>query len=180
MLETVILVDENDLPIGSQEKMAAHLLPERHRAFSILIFNQRGETLIQRRALGKYHSPGLWANSCCGHPRPGEQVADAASRRLREELGFCCSLSPLRTVCYTLKLEKNLWELEYTHLFKGVYEGEIDFNPQEVCQVQWMSPFHLRHDVFAHPEKYARWFRLYILKYFDSIFNREDKQALKA
>lgn len=180
MVETVILVDENDRPMGIQEKLAAHLVPQRHRAFSILIFNHKGETLIQRRAMDKYHSPGLWANSCCGHPRPGEDIRDAACRRLKEELGFCCLLTPLRTVCYTLKLEKNLWELEYTHLFKGIYDGEIDFNPQEVCEVQWISPSQLYEDVLAYPKKYARWFRLYILKYFDSIFNRTHTQAIKA
>lgn len=170
MLETVIVVDNNDRPLGTQEKLAAHVIPERHRAFSILIFNHKKETLIQRRAFGKYHSPGLWANSCCGHPRPGEDVKDAANRRLQEELGFSCPLSPLRTVCYTLKLEKNLWELEYTHLFTGIYSNEIDFNLDEIYETQWISPSQLREDVLAHPQQYARWFRLYILKYFDSIF----------
>lgn len=170
MLETVILVDENDRPLGTQEKLAAHLIPQRHRAFSILIFNDKGETLIQRRAMNKYHSPGLWANSCCGHPRPGEEVKDAANRRLQEELGFCSSLTSFTSICYTLKLERDLWELEYTHLFKGIYEGIIDFNPQEICEVQWISPTQLRYDVSVSPQKYARWFRLYILKYFDFIF----------
>jgi isopentenyl-diphosphate delta-isomerase len=174
MHETVILVDENDQPIGSQEKLAAHLIPQRHRAFSILIFNHRGETLIQRRSMEKYHSPGLWANSCCGHPRPGEDIRDAANRRLREELGFSCPLSPLRTVCYTLKLEKSLWELEYTHIFKGSFEDEINFNREEVSEIQWISPIHLREDVLAHPQQYARWFRLYILKYFESVFATKD------
>src|SRR5690242_5797865 len=122
MQETLILVDENDVPCGSQEKLAAHLIPQRHRAFSVFIFNDHGETLIQRRALGKYHSPGLWANSCCGHPRPGEDVKEAARRRLNEELGFTCDLTPLTKVCYTLKLEKDLWELEFTHVFKGHYQ----------------------------------------------------------
>lgn len=178
MLETVILVDENDRPIGIQEKLAAHLIPKRHRAFSILIFNHKGETLIQRRATDKYHSPGLWANSCCGHPRPGEDVKDAASRRLREELGFSAPLTFLRTVCYTLKLEKNLWELEYTHIFKGIYEGAINFNSQEIDEILWISPSELRNHVFAHPQKYARWFRLYILKYFDFIFDRADAQVI--
>lgn len=177
MLETVILVDENDHPIGSQEKLTAHLIPQRHRAFSILVFNHQGDTLIQKRALGKYHSPGLWANSCCGHPRPEENIRDAANRRLKEELGFSCPLSPLRTVNYTLKLEKNLWELEYTHLFRGIYDGEIDFNEHEVCEIQWIAPSDLRNDVFTHPQKYARWFRLYILKYFDSIFGRDNTKA---
>ncbi|MBA3813815.1 MAG: isopentenyl-diphosphate Delta-isomerase [Alphaproteobacteria bacterium] len=173
MLETVILVDERDCPLGSQKKLAAHLIPQRHRAFSILVFNHAGETLIQRRAMEKYHSPGLWANSCCGHPRPGEDIKDAASRRLREELGFFCPLSPVTTVCYTLKLEKNLWELEYTHVFKGTFEEEISFNVDEVSEVQWISPTVLREDVLVHPERYARWFRLYVLKYFESVFGEK-------
>jgi isopentenyl-diphosphate Delta-isomerase len=172
MLETVILVDEKDHPLGTQEKLAAHTIPQRHRAFSVFIFNTQGETLIQRRTLGKYHSPGLWANSCCGHPRPGEEVGRAASRRLQEELGFACPLTPLTTVCYTLKLEKDLWELEYTHVFKGAYEGAIVPNPEEVCEIKWMSSKALRRDVLAHPTHYARWFRLYVLKHFWDIFGR--------
>lgn len=106
MTETVILVDEQDRPIGTQEKLAAHLIPQRHRAFSIFVFNDKGETLIQRRAMEKYHSPGLWANTCCGHPRAGEDIIAAANRRLFEELGFSCSLTLITHVCYTLKLEK--------------------------------------------------------------------------
>ncbi len=170
MSETVILVDAADRPIGTQEKLAAHLIPQRHRAFSILIFNEKGETLIQRRALEKYHSPGLWANSCCGHPRPGEEVEEAAKRRLGEELGFTCDLAPLTEVCYTLKLEKDLWELEYTHVFKGTYEEKIVPNPEEVCEITWIHPQALREDVIRHPHNYARWFRLYVLKHFVKLF----------
>lgn len=177
MRETVILVDENDQPLGFQEKLVAHLIPQRHRAFSILVFNARGETLIQRRSFEKYHSPGLWANSCCGHPRPGEDTIDAANRRLDEELGFSASLIPITTVCYTLKLEKNLWELEYTHVFYGTYEGKVDFNPQEICEIEWIFPTDLRKDVMAHPHKYARWFRLYVLKHFELLF---ETKALSA
>ncbi len=171
MVETVILVNEKDCPLGTQEKLAAHLIPQRHRAFSVFIFNAKGDTLIQRRAMGKYHSPGLWANSCCGHPRPGEDVKAAANRRLQEELGFSCSLSPITSVCYTLKLEKDLWELEYTHVFKGLYEGSMAPNPEEVCEISWMSPQALQEDIKIHPHHYARWFRLYILKHFNSIFD---------
>lgn len=171
MSEIVILVDATNRLIGSQEKLAAHVIPQRHRAFSVLIFNEKGETLIQRRALGKYHSPGLWANSCCGHPRPEEKVEEAAKRRLGEELGFSCDLTPLTEVCYTLKLEKDLWELEYTHVFKGTYEGKILPNPEEVCEIKWIDPLPLREDVLCHSQKYARWFRLYVLKYFEQIFS---------
>ena len=170
MLETVILVDEKDHPLGTQEKLTAHILPQRHRAFSVFVFNAKGETLIQKRALGKYHSPGLWANSCCGHPRPGEVVQEAACRRLNEELGFSCSMLPLTTVCYTLKLEKDLWELEFTHVFKGVYEGHMNLNPEEVCEIKWVAPQALREDLIINPENYARWFRLYVLKHFSAIF----------
>jgi len=180
MVETVILVDEKDHPLGTQEKLAAHLIPQRHRAFSIFIFNNKGETLIQRRALEKYHSPGLWANSCCGHPRPGEEVRTAASRRLNEELGFTCPLVPRTTVCYTLKLEKDLWELEYTHVFKGTYEREINPNPEEICEIKWISPEILRKDVLAHPNQYARWFRLYVLKHFDVIFEKTHQKVVGA
>ncbi len=169
--ETVILVDEKDHPRGSQEKLVAHLIPQRHRAFSVFIYNGRGETLIQRRADGKYHSPGLWANSCCGHPRPGEEVREAAQRRLFEELGFTCDLTPVTRVCYTLKLEKDLWELEFTHVFQGVYEGEIHPNPEEVSEIKWVLP----HDLIKDKTKYARWFKLYILKYYDQIFGSPQK-----
>jgi isopentenyl-diphosphate delta-isomerase len=171
MQEMVILVDEKDRPLGTQEKLQAHLIPQRHRAFSVFVFNAKGETLIQRRALEKYHSPGLWANSCCGHPRPHEEVGEGAKRRLGEELGFTCSLTPMTTVCYTLKLEKDLWELEYTHVFRGLYENAIAPNPEEVMELKWISPEALREDVLAHPESYARWFRLYVLKHFEVIFS---------
>jgi isopentenyl-diphosphate delta-isomerase len=170
MIETVILVDEQDHPVGTQEKLTAHLIPQRHRAFSIFVFNDKGETLIQRRALGKYHSPGLWANTCCGHPRPGEDIKTAANRRLFEEIGFSCPLTPITHVCYTLKLEKDLWELEYTHVFKGDYKGSIVTNPEEVSEIKWITPEELRTHVLTYPKQYARWFRLYILKHFDAIF----------
>ncbi|EKE10315.1 MAG: Isopentenyl-diphosphate delta-isomerase [uncultured bacterium] len=168
--ETLILVDEKDRPCGTQEKLVAHVLPQRHRAFSIFIFNRQDETLIQRRALGKYHSPGLWANSCCGHPRPEEKVDVAAQRRLGEELGFTCILTPVVKVCYTLKLEKNLWELEFTHVFRGEYEEDFRPNPEEVMEIQWISPEALRQDVLRHPQAYTRWFRLYILKHYKILF----------
>lgn len=177
MQEILILVDKNDTPCGTQEKLAAHLLPQRHRAFSVFIFNDQGETLIQRRALGKYHSPGLWANSCCGHPRPGEDVKEAARRRLNEELGFSCDLTPLTKVCYTLKLEKDLWELEFTHVFKGLYQGDFTPTPEEVMETQWMSPKNLREDVLHHPSAYARWFRLYILKHYGVLFLHKGRAA---
>ncbi len=171
MQETLILVDENDNPIGTQEKLTAHRIPQRHRAFSVFVFNDKRETLIQRRALIKYHSPGLWANTCCGHPRPSETTKEGASRRLLEELGFSCSLMPLTKVCYTLKLEKDMWELEYTHIFKGFYEDAIHSNPEEVCEIKWIQPDVLREHLLQNPQAYARWFRLYILKHYEVLFD---------
>lgn len=171
MQETLILVDENDKAVGTQEKLAAHIIPQRHRAFSVFLFNSDGETLIQRRALGKYHSPGLWANSCCGHPRPHEEVGQGAERRLFEELGIRSPLEPKTEVCYTLKLEKDLWELEYTHLFHGFFEGETHPNPEEVSELKWIKPDDLRKDVLENPDNYARWLRLYALKYYKKAFN---------
>lgn len=169
--EQVILVDANDQEIGVSEKHAAHQgIPHRHRAFSVFTFNNKGQTLIQRRALGKYHSPGLWANTCCGHPRPGEDIAQAAQRRTFEELGFTPQVTPITKVCYTLKLERDLWELEYTHVFHDYSQGYIEPNPEEVCEYKWISPDDLERDVRANPQSYARWFRLYVLKHFDVIF----------
>lgn len=173
--ETVILVDQNDQPVGTSEKHMAHQgKPQRHRAFSVFTFNSKGETLIQRRALGKYHSPGLWANTCCGHPRPQEDIASAAQRRTYEELGFTPKhLTPLTNVCYTLSLGKGLWELEYTHVFRNEYEGDLQPNPEEVYETRWISPQDLYLDVRTNPHNYARWFRLYVLKHFEVVFDHQ-------
>lgn len=167
--ETVILVDGKNRPCGHREKHAAHQTdPARHRAFSVFIFNKKGEMLIQRRALGKYHSPGLWANSCCGHPRPGEEPVKAAKRRLEEELGFTTDLAEKTQVSYFLKLTPNLWEIEFTHVFHGIFDGDFIPNPEEVCEIMWIKPEEIKQMVKNNPEQFARWFRLYVLKYYDS------------
>lgn len=168
----VILVDEKDQEIGTGEKLAVHEEGLLHRAFSVFIYNSEGELLIQRRALGKYHSPGLWANTCCGHPFPGESVQEAVNRRLREEMGFACALTPRTEILYTLKLADGLFEREYVH----VYEGHVDAvdlkpDPEEVSEFTWVTPEELREEARTKPELYARWFRLYLLKYFDSVFS---------
>ena len=115
--EILILVDKNDQPQGTMPKMQAHREGQLHRAFSVMIYNNKGELLIQKRAATKYHSAGLWANSCCGHPRIGEDNLVAAKRRLKEELGFSCELKKIGEVCYELSLENGLHEHEYTHVF---------------------------------------------------------------
>lgn len=168
----VLLVDNQDQPVGKAEKMDAHVQGVLHRAFSVFIYNDKGEVLIQRRALGKYHSAGLWANSCCGHPYIGEGNSEAALRRLQEELGLSAVLHSKGHVRYRLKLADGLYEHEYTHLFEGLAAPETILNPDpfEVMETAWINPWVLRQDAKINPHKYARWFRLYLLKYFDSVF----------
>ncbi len=242
--EVVILVDSQDRVVGTEEKHKAHMTPpQRHRAFSVFAFNEAGETLIQRRAFGKYHSAGLWANTCCGHPRPSEDIQEAAKRRTFEELGFTPgALTPLTQVSYTLHLGQDLWELEYTHVFRCEYDSSsralfqegvaiqensfqtglprraaallamtsshssdtecvnadservradternrntsshgLNINREEVCDTLWILPAELLTDVKVNPQNYARWFRLYVLKYFDVIFGGEGLQRMAA
>ena len=116
----VVLVDETDLETGTMEKMEAHLLGVLHRAFSIFIFNSKGEFLLQQRAQGKYHNGGLWTNTCCSHPNPGEDILKAASRRLSEEMGFQTSLSPAFTFIYKASFDNGLTEHEFDHVFTGI------------------------------------------------------------
>jgi len=136
--EVVILVDGQDRVVGVEEKHKAHMNPpQRHRAFSVFAFNEAGETLIQRRAFGKYHSAGLWANTCCGHPRPHEDIQEAARRRTFEELGFTPGpLTPLTKVSYTLHLGQGLWELEFTHVFRCEYQSSFVSIPSGVDPVK--------------------------------------------
>jgi isopentenyl-diphosphate delta-isomerase len=179
MIETLILVNRQDQPQGYEEKLTAHKLGLRHRAFSVFIFNPQGELLIQRRALCKYHSAGLWANTTCGHPRPGETNADAAKRRLWEELGIRCALMHVNEVCYTLKLENGLHENEYTHIFHGKFNGTFTPDPDEVMETKWVKITNLIEDIKLNPQMYARWFRLYALKYANTVFcERKNKKAM--
>jgi isopentenyl-diphosphate Delta-isomerase len=168
----VLLVDSQDRPVGKAEKMDAHVRGVLHRAFSVFIYNEKGELLIQRRALGKYHSAGLWANSCCGHPYIGEGNTDAALRRLREELGLEAELLPKGHVQYKLKLADGLYEHEYTHLFEGrtACDATMHPDPLEVMETAWVNPWILRTHAQLNPQNYARWFRLYLAKYFDDVF----------
>lgn len=160
--EQLVLVDENDRPSGEGGKLDVHRRGLRHRAFSIFVWNAAGEMLLQRRAAGKYHSAGLWTNSCCGHPRPGEQVRDAASRRLGEELGMAATLQPAGHYSYRADLPNALVENEYVHLFAAWAKEDPLPNPEEVDSVRWISPDALLADIAAAPEAYTAWFRLYV------------------
>lgn len=156
----VILVDENDLPVGVMEKMQAHYSGSLHRAFSVFIFNSRGEMLLQQRADSKYHSGGLWTNACCSHPTPGEDVAHAATRRLQEELGFSTPLNKLFSFSYYVAFSNGLIENEYDHVFTGTYEGTIYPTSAEVKDYCFMSMTRIKESIESYPAKYTEWFKI--------------------
>jgi isopentenyl-diphosphate delta-isomerase len=157
--ERVVLVDENDSVIGTMPKMEAHVKAVLHRAISVFIFNSKGEWLLQRRALHKYHSSGLWSNTACTHPRPGESYLEAANRRLEEEMGMKCELKDLFNFIYKEKLDNELTEHELDHVFIG-YSDEIpNFNTDEVCDYKYISYNDLTKDIITHPDKYTYWFK---------------------
>jgi len=174
-LEQIILVDEQDREIGLADKLEAHRRGDRHRAISVCVTDNQGRMLLQRRALGKYHSGGLWTNACCTHPRPGETTVDAASRRLEEELGVVCALQFLFVTHYRADVGKGLIEDEIVHLFSGYYDGEVYPDLSEVQEYGWFEPKFLLADVSERPEMYTYWFRQYVFHHADAIF---DKGAL--
>ena len=166
MLEQIILVDENDNEIGSGEKLVVHQAGQLHRAFSILIFNSQGDLLIQQRAKDKYHCPGIWANTCCSHPRVGETVLEAAHRRLVEEMGFDCLLEEKHSFVYKVSFDNGLTENEFDHVLIGKYDGQIAINPKEVGDSEWISLEELKKDIAKNTTKYAPWFKIIIEKFF--------------
>jgi len=167
MKEYVIIVDENDKEIGTEEKIKAHKEEKLHRSFSIFIFNSKGELLIQQRAKTKYHSGGLWSNSCCSHPRPGETLNEAAHRRLKEEMGFDCKLKEVFSFIYKIKFDNDLSEHEYNHIFTGSFSGNPEPNSEEVEDWKWIDMINLKKDIRENPEKYTYWFKLIINKDLD-------------
>lgn len=161
-MENVILVDDDDQQIGTLEKLAAHRAGALHRAFSIMIFDARGHFLLHQRALGKYHSGGLWTNACCGHPRPGEDVAESAVRRLGEELGFTCPLTFVDTFRYRAELDRDMIEHEIVHIFHGRYDGPINPDPSECADYAWVPLADLRARMTAEPHTFTAWLTKYV------------------
>ncbi len=159
-MERVILVDENDNPLGTMEKMEAHEKGVLHRAFSVFIFNQKGEMLLQQRAFSKYHSGGLWTNTCCSHPREKESTIDAAHRRLQEEMGFDCEIEKAFDFIYKRELDQGLTEHELDHVFIGEFEGEVCFNKEEVNAYIYIPVQDVLEEVNQRPEKYTEWFKI--------------------
>jgi isopentenyl-diphosphate Delta-isomerase len=167
--ERLILVDERDREVGTVGKLTAHQDGRLHRAISVVIRDCRGRLLLQKRAAGKYHSGGLWTNTCCSHPRPGEPVAEAAARRLQEEMGFACPLLPLFVTRYRAELDNGLTEHELVHVFGGLYDGPVQPDRAEADGYAWVEPAWLRADLAAAPRAYSVWFRKYLAQHWDEI-----------
>jgi isopentenyl-diphosphate delta-isomerase len=163
--EFVILVDENDSEIGLMEKQEAHRQAQLHRAFSIFIFNSKGQLLLQQRARDKYHSGGLWTNTCCSHPRLNETTLDAANRRLYEEMGFETELFERFHFIYHSPYENGLSEHELDYVYTGTYNAEPNINRDEVEDYRWISLPELNDDLNKGPENYTSWFRIIFEEY---------------
>ena len=164
MVQEVVLVNENDEQIGIMEKMEAHRKAILHRAFSVFIFNKNGEMLLQKRAINKYHSAGLWTNACCSHPQPGEDTAQAALRRLNEELGFTTSLTKIFDFVYKSGFDNGLTEYEFDHVFTGTYDGVIDPDKDEVSDYCFMSIAEIESSLQLKPENFTTWFHIALPK----------------
>jgi len=174
-MEYVVLVDELDNELGLMEKMEAHEKGLLHRAFSVFTFNDKGELLLQRRAFSKYHSGGLWSNTCCSHPRSGETAIDAAHRRLQEEMGFDCELTKVFDFIYKKELDQGLTEHELDHVFIGTYNGETKINPDEVHEVKSIPLDELSTDIVEHPEHYTEWFKICLAETLNHLRNTVSK-----
>jgi isopentenyl-diphosphate Delta-isomerase len=174
-VETLILVNERNEKTGTGEKLAVHREGLLHRAFSIFLFDETGRTLLQRRAFGKYHSGGLWANSCCGHPRDGEQTRTAAHRRLGEELGLASRLMEGFRARYATPLDHGLTENELVYVFAGRLQGREALNPDEVSDTRLIALDELIKDVKAEPRRYAYWLRHYLKQHATDLRKLRDR-----
>lgn len=159
-MEHVVLVDKHDQPMGTMEKMEAHRRGILHRAFSVLLFNSRGDLLLQKRAQTKYHSGGLWTNTCCSHPLPGEDVAAAARRKLVQEMGIVAQPRVAFSFIYQASFDNGLHEHELDHVLIDVFDGEPRLNPEEAEDWKWMSVDHLVKDIDCTPHHYTAWFKI--------------------
>ncbi|MBC7073778.1 isopentenyl-diphosphate Delta-isomerase [Candidatus Parcubacteria bacterium] len=173
MKEKVILVDKKDKKIGTEEKLKAHKEGKLHRAISVFLFNKKGELLIQKRAKEKYHSGGLWANTCCTHPRPKEKTIEAAKRRLKEEMGIEAKLKKLMVVKYKAKVG-DLIENEIDHVFFGISGQNPKPDKREVESWRWENPKKILKEMEKNPQKFAVWFRIILPKVLKKIKLKND------
>jgi isopentenyl-diphosphate Delta-isomerase len=160
--EYVILVNDQDKEAGIEEKLEAHRKGKLHRAFSIIVYDSLGRMLIQQRSGTKYHSPNLWTETCCGHPRPKETIEQAAHRRLNEEMGFDCVLNPLFDILYNSKMDNGLIENEYDHVLTGISDIKPQPNKKEVSNYRLIELDELKTDIARDPKAYATWFRILV------------------
>jgi isopentenyl-diphosphate Delta-isomerase len=160
MNDQLILVDREDVAVGVGRKRDVHVAGALHRAFSVFVFDDSGRMLLQRRAADKYHSGGLWSNTCCSHPRPGETTAAAARRRLLEEMGFHCDLENAFSFIYRADVGGGLVEHEYDHVFIGRFNGEPAPDPAEVSDWRWVTAAGLEVETLRHPGRFTYWFRV--------------------
>lgn len=165
MEEQVVLVSEKDEILGVMDKMQAHENGILHRAFSVFLFNDKGEMLLQKRAADKYHSPNQWTNAVCSHPRMGETYMEAAQRRLKEELGIETPINYRFNFLYKADVGQNLWEHELDHVFTGNFEGEFKLNEEEVSEVRYISIDELDKEMSANPENFTEWFKIILKEY---------------
>jgi len=167
--EYVILVNEQDEQIGLMPKMEAHEKALLHRAFSVFVFNEHNELMLQQRALDKYHSPGLWTNTCCSHQRDGESNIEAGKRRLQEEMGFVVDLEESISFIYKAPFDNGLTEHEFDHVLLGKYNDSPIINPEEVASWKWMSLEEVKSEMIRHPEMYTAWFKIIFSKFYKHI-----------
>ncbi len=169
MEEKVILVNEKDEQIGLMPKMEAHEKAVLHRAFSVFILNEKGELMLQQRALHKYHSPGLWTNTCCSHQRDGEGNIEAGKRRLQEEMGFVTELEETISFIYKAPFDNGLTEHELDHVMVGYYEDEPIINEDEVASWKWMDLEAVQDDINNNPDDYTEWFKIIFERFYPHI-----------
>ena len=173
--EKVILVDENDTQVGLMPKLEAHQKGLLHRAFSVFIFNSNHQLLLQKRAVSKYHSGGLWTNTCCSHPREGEETINAANRRLIEEMGIKTNLRKVFDFIYKAELDNELIENEFDHVFYGLYNEDPIINTEEADDFKWIDMETLNNDIALNGQNYTVWFKIafdYFYKYLNNDNNK--------
>lgn len=167
--EQVILVNENDEQIGLMPKMEAHEKAVLHRAFSVFVFNNKNQLMLQQRAADKYHSPLLWTNTCCSHQRNGETNIEAGKRRLQEEMGFVCELEEKTSFIYKAPFDNGLTEHELDHIMVGYYNELPIINSQEVENFKFLTVEEVKKDIDLNPEIYTEWFKIIFSKFYNFI-----------
>jgi isopentenyl-diphosphate delta-isomerase len=173
MEEQVILVNEKDEPIGLMGKMEVHEKGLLHRAFSVFVFNSKQEVLLQQRAACKYHSPNLWTNTCCSHPRAGETNQQAGERRLQEEMGLQVPLQEVFSFIYKAPFDNGLTEHEYDHVLIGYSDAQPQINPEEVASWKWLSLEAIKEDILQAPERYTAWFKIIFEEFYHHLLSKQ-------